>query len=203
MYSLRFPSRFQKFIRAPAGWLSEALSHVLSETYKGAGEERLFKAGIGKWTGVTLMLRLIPEGDASSLEFIFIYRGLILAIFASLITFIVLGILYSSIIPLIGLAVIPIMTYRAGFEISSFLSNFNNILLGLEIEYSRKKIIEDRVRWQLNPKDISDLYRRLCGKYVKVWGSTYALEYKISEYQKRGLTRDEAIRKISEEEGIF
>jgi hypothetical protein len=203
MYSLRFPSRFQRFIRAPAGWLSEALSQVLSETYKGAGEERFFKADIGKWTGVTLRIRLIPEGDASILDFIFVYRGLVLVILASLLIFIGLGILFSSMIPLIGLAIIPIMFYRAGFEIGNFLSNFNNILLGLEIEYSRKKIMEDRVRWQLNPKDIDDLYRRLCSKYIKVWGSTYALEYKISEYQKQGLTRDEAIRKISEEEGIF
>jgi hypothetical protein len=203
MYSLRFPSRFQRFIRAPAGWLSEALSQILEETCKGANEERIFKADIGKWTGVTLMLRLMPEGDVSFLELTFVYRGLILAILASLIIFIGLGILSSSIIPLIGLTVIPIMTYRAGFEISSFLSDFNNILLGLEAEYSRIKIMEDRVRWQLNPKDIGDLYRRLCNKYIKVWGSTYALEYKISEYQRQGLTRDEAIRKVSEEEGIF
>jgi hypothetical protein len=203
MYSLRFPSRFQRFIRAPAGWLSEALSQILEETCKGANEERIFKADIGKWTGVTLMLRLMPEGDVSFLELTFVYRGLILAILASLIIFIGLGILSSSIIPLIGLTVIPIMTYRAGFEISSFLSDFNNILLGLEAEYSRIKIMEDRVRWQLNPKDIGDLYRRLCSKYIKVWGSTYALEYKISEYQRQGLTRDEAIRKVSEEEGIF
>jgi len=203
MYSLKFPSRFRRFIRAPAGWLSDVLSQVLSETYKGSGEESFFKAGVGKWTGVTLMIRLIPEGDASSLEFIFIYRGLVSVILASLVTFIGLGIIFSSMIPLIGLAIIPIMFYRAGFEIGNFLSNFNNILLGLEIEYSRKKIMEDRVRWQLNPKDVDDLYRRLSSKYIKVWGSTYALEYKISEYQKQGLTRDEAIRKISEEEGIF
>jgi hypothetical protein len=102
-----------------------------------------------------------------------------------------------------GLASALILIYYIGHKINSFLIDLNNILLGLESEYTREKMSKDRARWESSPKSVDDLYRRLCEKYVKIWGSTYILEYKIKEYRGQGLTRDEAIRKISEEEGIF
>ena len=145
----------------------------------------------------------MPEGDVSSLEFIFIYHRLVFMSLASIIIFIGLSLLLRSPIPLIGLIIIPMMIYSVSSKIDSFLNNFNSVLAGLESEHVRRKLTEDRIRWQREPKNIDDLYRRLCNKYIKIWGSTYALEYKINEYQKQGLLRDEAIRKISEEEGIF
>jgi len=53
-----------------------------------------------------------------------------------------------------------------------------------------------------HPKDVKKLYDKLVKKYLKTWGNINILEYKISEYIKLGLTREEAIRKTAEEEGI-
>jgi len=200
-----FPSNLRKFIRVPAEQTCEMLSQILEEIRDvKTGGERVFKANIGKGVGVALKIRLLPEGEASSLEFNFNYRGLVSMILAVLAVSVGLSLSLSSFTPLI-LSVIgmPILVYRASFVIERFLSDFNNFLQGLEIEYNRRKLVEDRIRWQRNPKDANDLYKKLRKKHIKIWGSTYALEYKINEYQRQGLTRDEAIRKIAEEEGIF
>jgi len=64
-------------------------------------------------------------------------------------------------------------------------------------------LAESRKRWQADPRSANALYKRLLEKHIKVWGDAHVLEYKISEYVKIGLTREEAIRKTAEEEGIF
>lgn len=198
MDSVRFPSRLQKFVRVPPGWLYEMLSQFLGEAKEGA-----FRVNVGGRTGVTLRVRLVPEGDSSSLDLDFSYRGLMIMVLLALIVVVGLCLLFSSAIPLAGLIIILLVAYRAGLETNEFIREFNNVLIGLEAEYARKSLMEDRIRWQMNPKDINDLYRRLREKHIKVWGNTFILEYKIGEYQRHGLTRDEAIRKIAEEEGIF
>ncbi|MEM2643658.1 MAG: hypothetical protein QW592_02140 [Candidatus Bathyarchaeia archaeon] len=204
MYSImRFPSRFQKFVRAPAEWLCEKLVQVLGEIYKKNEGEFIFKSSINSGTGVTLKARLIPEGDFSLIEFIFGYRMFTLVILVVLIFFVGLSVASSSLFPLIGLIIIPLLAHRASSKIDGFLEEISKILVGLEGEYARKRLAEERAKWQSSPKDVGELYRRLCEKHIKIWGNTYALEYKISEYQRQGLTRDEAIRKTADEEGIF
>lgn len=200
-----FPSTFRKFVRIPIEQTYKALSQVLEEVYdEKLGKEKIFKTNIGKGVGVTVKIRLLPEGEISSLEFNFDYRGLILIILAVLAASIGLCLLISSFTLLVfNLIAIPVLTYRASFAIERFLSNFNEILRGLEIEYGRRKLMEDRMRWQRSPKNVNDLYKRLCEKYIKIWGDIYALKYKMEEYQSQGLTREEAIRKIAEEEGVF
>lgn len=203
MYSASFPSRFRKFVRVPVNWLSEALSQFLGGLHEEINGERVFKTNVKGGLGVKLKLRIIPEGDFSSLEFDFNYRSLIFMVFAIFILLVGLSLIFSSIVPLTGLIAIPLLIYVVGFKVNNFISEFSGILLGLEAEYARRKLMEDRIRWQSNPKDIDDLYRRLREKYIKIWGSTYALEYKMNEYQRQGLTRNEAVRKIAEEEGVF
>lgn len=203
MYSMRFPSRIQKFIRVPTEWLREKLIEVLDESHEGVKGEFIFKSNINGGLGATLKVRLIPEDDSSLIEFIFSYHGLILTILAALTIFTGLSLALSSALPLIGLIIIPLLAHRASSKINEFLEEFGKILIGLEGEYARKRLAEERVKWRSSPKDVGELYRRLCEKHIKTWGNTYALEYKISEYQKQGLTRDEAIRKTADEEGIF
>jgi len=200
-----FPSVLQKFIRVPTKQVYEALSQFLEEICnERSGGEKTFKANIGKGVGVALKIQLLPEGEISLLMLKFDYRGLILIILASLAISIGLSLLTSSFIPLfLGVMFMPIFAYRTSFAIERFLNEFNKILRGLEIEYARRKLMEDRAKWQRNPKNINDLYKKLCKIHIKTWGNIYTLEYKIKEYQRQGLTRNEAIRKIAEEEGIF
>ncbi|MCX8171249.1 MAG: hypothetical protein N3E47_04685 [Candidatus Bathyarchaeota archaeon] len=203
--SMGLPSRFHKTVKVPADQLLEALSQILHE---GSVEENIggktFKSTVGWKAGVTLKVRVIPEGDVSSLEFDFSYRGLMLTILIVLVAFIALSLILSSLIPiLLSLAAILLLVYIASLELNEFLRKISDTLSGLEAEYHRMKLMKDRARWRSDGRNIEDLYRRLCEKHVKMWGSTFTLEYKIREYERQGLTRDEAIRKISEEEGIF
>ena len=200
-----FPSVLQKFIRVPIKEVYEALSQFLEEACSGrSDEEKTFKANVGKGVGVALKIQLLPEGEASLLTLKFNYRGLILIILASLAVSIGLSLFTSSFIPLfLSVVLMPIFAYRASSAVERFLDEFSKILHGLEIEYARRKLMEDRVKWQRSPKNVNDLYERLCEIHMKTWGDTFTLEYKIKEYQRQGLTRNEAIRKIAEEEGIF
>lgn len=199
-----FPSALRKFVRVPAEEAYKALSQILEEPSGGKPEEEnLFKAKVGKGVGVSLKIRLIPEGEAASLEIKFHYRGLILLISAALAASIGLSLLASSLAPLaLGAVATPILIYRAGSNIEEFLKYFDDVLRGLESEYARRKLMEDRIRWQRSPKNVNHLYEKLRERQIKIWGSTYILEYKIKEYQRLGLTREEAIRKIAEEEGV-
>lgn len=167
-------------------------------------EGRMFKSAVGWRVGATLKMRVIPEGDVSSLEFEFSYRRLMLTILIALIILIALSVTLSSLIPLLLLlAAIPLLVYKTSLDINEFLRRVGDTLLGLEIEYQRRRLMEDRARWRSDKRNVEDLYRRLREKHIKTWGSTFTLEYKIREYERQGLTRDEAIRKIAEEEGIF
>jgi len=53
------------------------------------------------------------------------------------------------------------------------------------------------------PPETLHLYQRLIDRYCSVYGrSRYALEYRIEEYMWKGLGREEAIRRLAEEEGL-
>lgn len=205
LYSPGLPSRLHKTVKVPADLLHEALPQILEErSMKEDGEGKVFELAIGWKISATLKLRIIPEGDVSSLEFDFSYRRLILTVFVALIVLVALSLILLSLIPLLLLlATIPLLVYKASLDVNEFLRRIGDILLGLEVEYHRRRLMEDRARWRSDKRDVGELYRRLCEKHVKTWGSTFTLEYKIREYERQGLTRDESIRKIAEEEGIF
>lgn len=209
---MRFPTSFNRSVRVPGDYLSNVLSQVLTEVER--GEKKFFRSSIGGLVGATLEIQLIPEGEVSSLIFSFNYGRFMIAIASLFLLFIFIPLCFFMllnshvmhlIVPTViaGLVSALIIIYYIGHKIDCFLIELDNILLGLESEYAREKMSRDKARWESSPKNVDDLYRRLCEKYVKTWGSTYILEYKIKEYRGQGLTRDEAIRKISEEEGIF
>jgi len=63
--------------------------------------------------------------------------------------------------------------------------------------------VEEKPRPEL-PPDILHLYQRLIDRYSRIYGrSISALEYRIVEkYMWKGLSREEAIKRLAEEEGI-
>jgi len=204
MFLPRFPSRLRKFVRVPADYVFENLPKFLS----GISEEesdglKFFRVNISGGIGSRIKGCIVPEGEVSSLDLRFEYRSLMFALILLFTISAGLSLALSSIFPFFGVLLIPVLIYRASFAVENLLNDLGNILLGFEIDYARRKLMEERARWQRNPKDISELYRRLCEKHIKTWGNTYALEYKINEYQREGLTREESIRKVAEEEGIF
>ena len=204
MFSLRLPSRFQKFIRVPADRVCEALRQTLSNMEEREEDSwKIFWAIVEGGIGTKVNLRIMPEGGVSSLSIGFSYRKPILILIGFLVAFVGLGVIFSPFLLLVGIPLVTALIYKIHLAVNRFLGSLNELLHGLEAEYMREKLMEERSRWQRSPKDVSDLYRRLREKHIKMWGNTFALEYKINEYRRRGLTREEAIRKVADEEGIF
>ncbi|MCD6470708.1 hypothetical protein J7L29_07925 [Candidatus Bathyarchaeota archaeon] len=204
MFSLRLPSRFQKFIRVPTDRVCEALRQTLSNMEEGEEDSwKIFWAIVEGGIGTKVNLRIMPEGEVSSLNIGFSYQKPTLILIGFLAAFIGLGVIFSPFLLLVGIPLATALIYKIHSAVNRFLGSLNELLHGLEAEYMREKLMEERSRWQRSPKDVSDLYRRLREKHIKMWGNTFALEYKINEYQRRGLTREEAIRKVADEEGIF
>jgi len=204
-----FPSTLRKYVRLGAEEAYESIVFLLQENLKADSVESKqteplsLKAKIGGALGVAVEVRVFPEGGVSALEFGFSYRQLLLSSIIVLAACVAVSLVSRTAIPLVGLAFILVLGYRVNYSARSFLDIVNEALPHLERESARRALIENRKRWQLEPKDTSDLYQRLREKHVKTWGNTNVLEYKIAEYESQGLTRNEAIRKTAEEEGIY
>jgi len=153
--------------------------------------------------GANVEIHILPENGASIIEFIFSYTGLLSIVFTALISIISLSVILQTIIPIAALVLFLPLAYRVNSTIVDFMNSVNEYLPHLEQEYARIALMEDRKRWQAEPRNHEALYRRLLEKDIKVWGNIYILEYKIAEYEKQGLTHEEAIRRVAEEEGIF
>ncbi|MEM3193512.1 MAG: hypothetical protein QXH97_00825, partial [Candidatus Bathyarchaeia archaeon] len=65
------------------------LSQFLGEAKEGA-----FRVNVGGRTGVTLRIRLMPEGDFSSLDLVFSYRGLMIVVLLAFIVVVGLCLLF-------------------------------------------------------------------------------------------------------------
>ena len=204
-----FPTRVRLFTKLPPKYLNENLTKLLGsmlgdDKVRYDVESGAVKVGLVKPFGTVVDVEVMSEDGSSSIEFRFRYNGLLYT--ALILTFVTvsLTLILSSIYPLIGLlAVIPLI-HKTKSSAIDLLNKVSEALPYLEEEYTRITLQEERRRWMEQPKDAEELYRRLEEKYKKLWGSTYILEYKIREYMEQlRLTREEAIRKTAEEEGIY
>jgi len=206
---LVFPLRRRKYVRLTQKQAYESMFHLMSENLdaeniESSQEKASFvKAKLGGTIGVKVNVQLLSEGNMTTLEFSFSYRNLLFISIIFLITMIGLSLILYTPIPMVGTVLILPLAYKANSVAMRFLNTVNEAMPYLEREYAHKALREDRKRWQLEPKDTEDLYRRLREKHIKTWGNTNVLEYKIAEYERQGLTHNEAIRKTAEEEGIY
>jgi hypothetical protein len=206
---LIFPSRTRKYVRLTPKQAYDSVIHLMRENLGAESieseqtETPYVKARIGGAFGVTVDFQVFPEGGVSALEIRFGYRTFLILVSIVLIAAVGLSLILGTWIPGIGTALIFPLAYKVNFTALRFLDALNEALPHLEQEYARRTLIEERKRWQIEPKDTDALYRRLCEKYIKTWGNTNVLDYKIAEYESQGLTHNEAIRKTAEEEGIY
>ena len=177
-------------------------AHILDIIEGSKDEVPSFKARLGGKTGASTHLRVFSEGDVSTLEFSFSYRGAIYASFAVLAAMIGLSLVFWTPIPGVGSAIVLLFAFRANSAVVRFLNTVNEALPHIEREYARRALVEDRKRWESEPRDTEQLFTRLGEKHMKMWGNINVLWYKINEYQRQGLIYKEAVRKIAEEEGI-
>jgi len=207
--SLLFPSRIRKFARLRSNQAFESMVHLMRENLDTKnvetknGETLFARAKLGGSIGATVRLQVIPEGDTSTLELSFDYRNLL---FVAVVFAVAVGGLSAVLgTPALWLGQIftVALAYRVNSKVQRFLKGVNEALPHLEREYARVALAEDRRRWQAEPKDTQALHRRLRDKHMKTWGNTRILDYKIAEYERQGLSRNESVRKAAEEEGIF
>ena len=206
--TLIFPSRTRKYVRLTPEQAYGSMLHLMRENIKaeiieGSREGApSFKARLGGKIGATASLRVVSEGDVSTLEFSFSYRNAVYASLVVLAAVIGLSLVFWTPIPGVGSAIVLLSAFRANFAVVRFLDAVNEALQHIEREYARRALVEDRKRWESEPRDTEELFRRLSEKHLKMWGNTNVLWYKINEYQRQGLIYNEAVRKIAEEEGI-
>ena len=205
---LVFPSRTRKYVRLSPIQAYESMIYLLRENVKAdrieGNEEQTpsIKARLGGPIGVVVSFRVFSEGDVSTLDFSFSYRNFLFASFAVLVAVIALSLTLWTPIPGVGSVIILPLAYKANSSVRRLLSAVNETLPYIEQEYARRALMEDRKRWESEPKDTEELFRKLSEKHMRAWGNTNVLWYKINEYQRQGLKYDEAIRKIAEEEGV-
>ena len=207
--TLLFPSRTRKYVRLTGQQAYESLNNLLNEA---SGSKKLqssqketltTKTRLNGVLGATVTVRVLSEGDVSSVDLVFSYKRAIYAALAVIVTIILLGLLIlQNIYAILGLVLIVPLVFNANSSAANFLEMVNKTLPLIEKEYAQKALMADRERWKAQPMNTDALYKRLSEKHVKTWGNTKVLEYKVAEYQKLGLTRIEAIRKAAEEEGI-
>jgi len=204
-----FPSRIQKFVRLTSKQAYESLLYLTgrkigAENFQSETEEKPYvEAKIGGAIGAVVSIRILPEDGACTLVFSFSYEVPLVTILAVLAAVVALSLILNTVVPMVGLIIVLPLILWVNAGVSRFLDTVNETLPRLEEEYAHMALMEARKRWQREPKDTEALYRKLCKKHVKTWGKTYALDYKIAEYEKQGLTREEAVRKTADEEGIF
>jgi len=204
-----FPSYRRRYMRVPSEYAYDCIVHILRENLGIKNEEikhldnLTLKTNLGGKIGATLTIQIDREGEISVLNLSFSYRKIAILAASLFAATIILSLFLNSPLPLLGTGVFIPVAYQANLESVKFLDVLNEILPFIEEEYAHQILLKDRERWRKSGRDVRSLYEKLREKHMETWGNTNVLRYKIKEYQSIGLTYEEAVMKIAEEEGII
>jgi len=204
-----FPSYRRRYVRIPPEYAYKCVVHILKENLELKDDEikhlgnLTLRTNLGGKIGVNLTIHIAREGEISVLNLSFKY-GKMAVLAASLFgVAVILSLLFSTPLPILGIAIFLPVAYQVNLAVIRFLNVLNETLPFLEQEYARQILLKDRERWRKHRGDIQALYEKIRKKHIETWGDTNVLKYKIEEYQSIGLTYEEAIIRIAEEEGII
>jgi len=204
-----FPSNRRRYVRVPPDYAYKCIINILKENFelKDAEIKHLGNLSLGAnldgKIGVNLMVHITPEGDISVLNITFRYRKMVILAVSLIAAAIILSLFLSMPWLMLGVIILLPLAYQVNFKVIRFLDVLNETLPFLEQEYAHQILLKDRERWRRHQRDIGALYEKLRKKHVATWGDTKVLKYKIEEYQSMGLTYEEAIMKIAEEEDVI
>ena len=204
-----FPSSRRRYVMIPPKHLYEYIINLLREDLglKDADirqrDDMTLEINLGGRIGANLKAWITSEGDTSVLNINFRYGKLILLASTIFSAAIVLSILFGTFLPMLIVAALLPMAYNVNLEAVRFLDVLNETLPFLEREYNRQILLMDRDRLRRYLGKAQELYEKLCKRHISIWGNVNVLKYKIEEYQSLGLTYEEAIIKIAEEEGLI
>jgi len=204
-----FPSYRRRYLRVPPEYAYKCILYILTEDLEIKADEIqhldnfALRTNLGGKIGAYLTVRIDQEGDISVLNLSFKYRNILILAASLFAAAVVSSILFSTPLPMLSIAVFLPFAYQVNLGVIRFLDILNEALPFLEREYARQALLKDRERWKKRREKIPALYEKLRKKHIETWGNTKVLKYKIEEYQSMGLTYEEAIVKIAEEEGII
>lgn len=206
-FPLIFPLRKSRHIKLKSEQIYESLIKILSDSVKAevkVDEKKLFmEAKLEGALGATVKINIFPEGEVCDIDIAFFYTRFAMAASSLLIGTITICLILWSLVPLIGNVFSLILGYGVNSSILTFLNNLYRALPYIERDYARKALLKDRERWKGDPRNETELYRKICKKHMKNWGNINVLEYKVTYLESQGLTRKEAIRKVAEDEGVI
>jgi len=204
-----FPSNRRRYLRVPPEYAYKCILSILTEDLEIKADEiqqlgcLALRRNLSGKIGAYLTVRIDQEGDISVLNLSFKYRNILILAASLFAAAVVSSILFSTPLPMLSIAVFLPFAYQVNLGVIRFLDILNEALPFLEQEYVRQTLLKDRERWKKYREDISALYEKLRKKHIENWGNMNVLKYKIEEYQSIGLTYEEAIIRIAEEEGII
>ena len=129
-----------------------------------------------------LKIRIIPEGDKSTVLMDFDFGS-------------------ETAIYLMGGMVMPLVValQRENKVRTLYTSKISDLL-----KYVERTGVVPEFKEPKPPVDINALYERLIRAYSKLYGrGTRMVERKIQSYMKKGLSREEAIKRLAEKEGFL
>ena len=156
-----------------------------------------------------LEISISPRDGESIIDFNFNFdewlrRMYIVTVFGSF-WYILLGILLDFRILALALFHLSFISWakeRTRTIENKFMERLDSFLSG-GVRAKPKIEVEGKPRLELPPETLDALYQRLVDRYSRIYGrSRSALEYRIEEYMMGGLSREEAIKRLAEEEGI-
>jgi len=156
-----------------------------------------------------LEISISPRDGESIIDFNFNFdewlrRMYIVTVFGSF-WYILLGILLDFRILALALFHLSFISWakeRTRTIENKFMERLDSFLSG-GVRAKPKIEVEGKPRLELPPETLDALYQRLVDRYSRIYGrSISALEYRIEEYMMGGLSREEAIKRLAEEEEI-
>jgi len=156
-----------------------------------------------------LEISISPRDGESIIDFNFNFdewlrRMYIVTVFGSF-WYILLGILLDFRILALALFHLSFISWakeRTRTIENKFMERLDSFLSG-GVRAKPKIKVEGKPRLELPPETLH-LYQRLIDRYSRIYGrSISALEYRIEEYMWEGLSREEAIRRLAEEENML
>ncbi|MEM2129803.1 MAG: hypothetical protein QXZ70_04310, partial [Candidatus Bathyarchaeia archaeon] len=141
--SLFFPSRTRKYVRLTGEQAYESLNNILSEVsslkkpLSTQKESLMSKARLNGFFGATVTVKVLPEGDVSSIDLVFSYKR---AVYASLLICAAVILLefmvFRNMFTILGIALIIPLIYTANSSANNFLNLVNGTLPLIEKEFA-------------------------------------------------------------------
>ena len=149
----------------------------------------------------SLDVRILPQNGRSRMEFNFDFSPFLSLIIFSIAVLLLVGLSRPGYMYIYLLAIIPLIQYCPKETVKNFMERLDSFFIQLPTEVTLGFKVEEAE--ERRPLDVDTLYERLTRRYDAAYGrGVWMVDRKIQSYMKEGLSREEAIGRLAEEEGL-